>query len=166
MSIQQQKHYYYIQEGKDVYQNIDPKTRLSDAEQDISSKKVRQIQLIVKKHEADPKKHRKFMNMLSFTCTKNGLLEIVEEQEELYQQKMSELGDKAVLMQNQTMTQFLAAIELKGKANTAFEAALRENSCDGRAHYLAVMGCHHMATQIMTQQQADLELEQLEWHNA
>ena len=68
-------------------------------------------------------------------------------------------------MQNQTMTQFLAAIELKGKANTAFEAALRENSCDGRAHYLAVMGCHHMATQIMTQQQADLELEQLQWHN-
>jgi hypothetical protein len=46
------------------------------------------------------------------------------------------------------MTQFLAAIQLKGKASTAFEAALRENRSDGRAQYLAVMDCHHMATQI------------------
>ena len=32
--------------------------------------------------------------------------------------------------------------------STAFEAALRENRSDGRAQYLAVMDCHHMATQI------------------
>ena len=60
-SIQQQKHEYYIQEGKYVYQNISG-VRLSDAKQDVSSKKVRQIQPVVQKqkHEVEPTKHRKF----------------------------------------------------------------------------------------------------------
>ena len=60
-SIQQQKHEYYIQEGKYVHQNISG-VRLSDAKQDVSSKKVRQIQPVVQKqkHEVEPTKHRKF----------------------------------------------------------------------------------------------------------
>ena len=60
-SIQQQKHEYYIQEGKYVYQNISG-VRLSDAKQDVSSKKVRKIQPVVQKqkHEVEPTKHRKF----------------------------------------------------------------------------------------------------------
>jgi hypothetical protein len=57
-SIQQQKHEYYIQEGKYVYQNISG-VQLSDAKQDVSSKKVRQIQPVVQKHEVEPTKLRK-----------------------------------------------------------------------------------------------------------
>ena len=88
-SIQQQKHEYYIQEGKYVHQNISG-VRLSDAKQDVSSKKVRQIQPVVQKqkHEVEPTKHRN-----------NGLVEIVEEQEESYQRKASELGEKAVIIE-------------------------------------------------------------------